>query len=300
MNRILHAVTTHYKYRSYAKINLYLDVLRQREDGFHDLETIFQTVDLFDELSITPADDVLLTSNVDGLSTGEDNLILRAARALQGQFNIAKGAALQLHKNIPVAAGMAGGSGNAAAALVGLNDLWELEADTKTLNALALSIGSDVPYCLHGGTVAATGRGEKMVPLAPVPPVWIVLVHPPYPVSTADIFNHSALEKSGNAVDSGGQSMPFQEAMARLRFGDLSGCLHNALELPAFDLHPELERIKKRLRDAGCFGALMSGSGPTMMGFCGSENRARKVVDSITDYETTVTRPYPQGILRVD
>jgi 4-diphosphocytidyl-2-C-methyl-D-erythritol kinase len=300
MNRIRNSVTTPYKYRSYAKINLYLDVLRKRDDGFHDLETIFQTVSLFDELSITPADDVLLTSNVEGLGTGEDNLVVRVARLLQSHFNVSAGASLQLQKRIPVAAGLAGGSGNAAAALIGLNALWNLEADTKTLNAMALSLGSDVPYCLHGGTVAATGRGEKLTPLAPIPPVWIVLVHPPYPVSTPDIFNHPNLETNSHITKPGEFSPPFESAMARLRFGDLSGCLHNALEIPAFELHPDLETIKRQLRGAGCFGALMSGSGPTMMGFCGSESAAKSTAEKMGDFKTTVVQPVRQGIEKVN
>jgi len=289
-------VTTPYKYRSYAKINLYLDVLRQRDDGFHDLETIFQSVDLFDELTIEPADDLLLTSNVEGLSTGEDNLIIRAARILQTQTGTTHGASLQLQKNIPIAAGLAGGSGNAAAALVGLNKMWELELDDNTLNALALRLGSDVPYCLHGGTVAATGRGEKMNPLNPIPPVYIVLVHPPYPVSTPEIFNHPALEKSGHVTKPGEYSPPFDSATAKLRGGDLAGCLFNALEIPAFELHPDLESIKETLRKAGCFGALMSGSGPTMMGFCGSESTAQNAATALKAFNTTITRPVLQGI----
>lgn len=289
-------MTAPYKYRSYAKINLYLDVLRKREDGFHDLETIFQTVDLFDELSIMPSDELSLTCNVEGLSTGEDNLIIRAARFLQSRYDISHGASFQLHKNIPVAAGLAGGSGNAAAALAGLNDLWELNLDTKRLCALALELGSDVPYCLVGGTVAATGRGEVMMSLSPMAPVWIVLVHPPYPVSTAEIFNHPRLEKSGYATDGDGFSVPFKKAIEHFESGEIASCLHNALEIPALDIHPELATIKEQLLGGGCFGALMSGSGPTVMGFCTTKEEAQKAVVSVDEYRTTIACPVQQGI----
>lgn len=283
--------------RSYAKINLYLDVLRKRDDGFHQLETIFQTVSLFDELicHVHP-DELLLDIEGAELPTGEDNLIVRAAHALQVTSGIRLGARFTLTKNIPVAAGLAGGSGNAAAALCALNRLWGLDYPDAQLETIAAELGSDVPYCLYGGTKAGIGRGEQILELESLPETWLVLVHPAIPVSTPTIFGHPELVKSGRAIGDSGYSAAFADAISSCANGNMRTVLFNALETAAFAAYPEIAACKKALSSAGCDGVLMSGSGPTVFGLCASETHAHEVAAQVSGFRTSVVRTVDTGV----
>ena len=289
MSTLIHA-------RSYAKINLYLDVLRQRADKFHDIETIFQSVSLCDDLSISPTSGPLsLTCNNAQLDCGATNLVLRAAIALRERTGCKLGASMVLNKRIPLAAGLAGGSGNAAAALVALNELWELELPREQIEEIGLTLGSDVPYCLRGGAVAATGRGEAMRPLKALVDVWFVLVHPELHVSTRDVYLSPLLRKNRERRVEG-VSPSFRRALERFKASDLSGALFNRMERPVFETHPQLADIKRALLDAGCSGAIMSGSGPTMFGLCASQAHARNVAAKLAPLKTTVVTTVPHGV----
>lgn len=289
-------MSTTLRARSYAKINLYLDVLPQRADGFHDIETIFQTVGLCDELQLEPTDGPLsLACNHAHLDCGDTNLVLRAARALRERTGCTRGAAMMLDKRVPIAAGLAGGSGNAAAALIGLNALWELGLPAADLAAIGLALGSDVPYCLCGGTVAATGRGEVMRPIAPLTGAWFVLVHPGLHVSTRDVYLSPLLEKN-RGPRSAGVSPSFRTALERYEAGDYAGALFNRMEGPVFAMHPQLAEIKRALRDAGCSAAIMSGSGPTVFGLCASKADAERVASGLAPLRTTVVTTVPHGV----
>ncbi len=268
--------------RSFAKVNLYLDVLPRRADGFHNIETVFQTVGLWDELSFAPAEDgmVALACPRAGLSTGPDNLVCRAAALLNREAGTGHGARIHLEKRIPVAAGLAGGSGNAAAALVALNSLWGLNFPQARLARLALELGSDVPYCLTGGLMAGTLRGEELHSLPPAPETWFVLVHPPVAVSTRDAYNHPLLEKNQETPFSG-KTASFRRALRGLAGGDLAGTLFNRMEAPIFHTHPQLAEIKAALLWAGCAAAVMSGSGPTVYGICPSQDEAQSCRDRL-------------------
>ncbi|MFA6240688.1 MAG: 4-(cytidine 5'-diphospho)-2-C-methyl-D-erythritol kinase, partial [Candidatus Hydrogenedentales bacterium] len=182
---------------SHAKVNFYLDVVRRRRDGYHDIETLFQTISLADTLvvEVRPAELSMECSNP-ALECGPSNLVLKAAEMLRKATGCRIGAHMNLAKRVPIAAGLAGGSGNAAAALVALNALWNLDLPNARLRRMALALGSDVPYCLEGGTVAATGRGERMCKLNPVPESWLVLVHPPFAVSTRAVYTSPLLHIS--------------------------------------------------------------------------------------------------------
>ena len=282
-------------YRSYAKLNLYLDVLGRRDDGFHDLETIFQSVDLYDELHFTPSDDgITLTCSESSLPTDATNLVHAAAQLLLDTTQ-GRGIKIHLEKNIPAGAGLAGGSGNAAATLQALNTLWELQLSEARLAELALSLGSDVPYCLHGGTRAATGRGEIFSPLTPIKNQWFVLVHPALALSTVTIFGHPKLTHSTETpVD--GQTPAFATAIPALEQGDWPQCLFNRMETPAFHEHPELATWKEYLLDAGCSAAMMSGTGVTVFGVCRNEAHARSVQATRSDVRTSVVQSVPFGI----
>ncbi len=286
--------------RSHAKINLYLDVLRRRDDGYHNIETIFQTVSLCDELSFRceSSGRVTLTCSRPDLETGETNLVCRAAALLRRHTGCARGAAIHLEKNIPVAAGLAGGSGNAAAALVGLNALWELGLSDARLQELALELGSDVPYCLTGGLMAGTLRGERLAPLHASHAWWYVLVHPPLAVSTAQAYNHPLLEKNTEPVGDG-RTKSFQCAIDALGAGNIAGAVFNRMERPVFAMHPVLAEIKATLLEAGCLAAAMSGSGPTMFGVCGSHDEALRVAELLgASHACTVAGGVSDGVVR--
>ncbi len=286
------------RYRSYAKINLYLDVLNRRRDGIHHIETIFQTVGLHDDLRFTPAEKgISLTCSDPRLPTGEDNLVVRAARLLQRETDTTKGVAIHLEKRIPLAAGLAGGSGNAAATLVALDTLWKLNLAPAKLARLALRLGSDVPYCLRGGTMAATGRGERLTPLSRLRGVWYVLAHPDLAISAGAAYGHPALTRNTRPRFAG-RTRDFRIALRALADGDLPRLCFNRLVEPLMVDYPELARLRVRLLRGGCVAALVSGSGPTVFGLCLSHEAARHAAKTLEDVRTTVTHGVPFGIRR--
>jgi len=280
--------------QSHAKINLYLDVLNKRRDGFTNIETIFQTVSLSDELILeSRSAEVAMECAMPGVPTDESNLVIRAAHLLRQATGFGGGVHMRLEKRIPMAAGLAGGSGNGAAALVGLNRLWDLGLSIPRLERLAARLGSDVPYCLHGGTVAATGRGDRMTPLTPIPETWFVLLHPDLHVSTRDVYTSANLAR-GAERPFAGRTPAFRNAIAAVNQGRLADALFNRMETAAFPMHPELAFLKQRLLDCGCEAAIMSGSGPTVFGLCGSQSQAESVAERIEGIRVTVARSVDQ------
>lgn len=287
------------KLRSFAKINFYLDVIDRRADGFNNIETLFQTVSLADTLHIEPRSEGLhLTCDHLGLAMEADNLVLRAARALQEHSGTQQGARLHLEKRIPIAAGLAGGSGDAAAALVGLNDAWGLGVGEGELAQIALALGSDIPYCLSGGTKLATGRGEGLQPVPEIPTTWLVLVHPAIPISAAWVYKHPRLERSTQSrVD--GLTPRFREAIDALAHGDFAAAVFNRMEGPVFEAHPKMAIWKERLLHAGCSAAAMSGSGSTLFGICQNEVHAQAVAEAFRDVPTSIVHTVPHGVEQV-
>ncbi len=287
-------------YYSYAKINLYLDVLKRRRDGFHNIETIFQTVDLADELAFEDrANRVSLSCNVAELDTGEGNLVYRAAMLLRERTGCRLGARIRLEKHIPIAAGLAGGSGNAAATLIGLNVLWDLRRSPGFLRSLAFELGSDVPYCTLGGTAAATRRGEELVALPPIPRTWFVLVHPRIAISASHTYNHALLTKNTERPFAG-RTPSLRKALRGLEAGDLPRIIYNRMETPVFADHSQLAHIKQRLLELGCSAAAMSGSGPTIFGLCESKRSAQRTAEAIAEYETSVVSTVNTGVERFE
>lgn len=285
-------------YRSYAKINLYLEVLERREDGYHNIETVFQTVDLGDDLLYTerPSHVSLVCSSKE-IETGDDNLVHRAATLLKQRLNCRRGVHVELTKRIPVSAGLAGGSGNAAATLVALNQLWDLGMSPEERLELALELGSDVPYCAVGGAVAATGRGEELSTIEPVPPAWFVLLHPSLSVSASRIYNHPGLRLSGEAHVAGG-SPALRRAVEAFKGGDFPGLVFNRMEEVVFSERPQLAELRRRLLEAGCTAAAMSGSGPTIFGVCASKKEGQKIADAFDGLETSVVHSVAVGVER--
>ena len=250
--------------RAYAKINIGLDVLRRRADGYHEVKMIMQTVDIYDELVLERRKQPGIELRMDNseLPSGGDNLICRAADLLFREKEITGGVNISLTKRIPIAAGMAGGSADAAAALRGVNELFDLGYSLKELQALGVGLGADIPYCLAGGTMLSEGIGEILTPLPAPPAAHLVIAKPDINVSTAFVYGNLHADRLAWHPDIDGM-------IAALQKGDLDGItgrLGNVLETVTVKAHPVIEQIKELLRKQGAENALMSGSGPTVFG----------------------------------
>ncbi|HET7521871.1 MAG TPA: 4-(cytidine 5'-diphospho)-2-C-methyl-D-erythritol kinase [Bacillales bacterium] len=264
-----------------AKINLALDVLRKREDGFHDVKMVMTTIDLADRLDMeeTASDVIRVSTSAGFLPEDERNLAYRAAQLMKERFQIRSGVSISIDKQIPVAAGLAGGSTDAAAVLRGLNRLWDLGISTDELAALGSEIGSDVAFCVHGGTAVATGRGEIISPISAAPPCWVVLAKPEAGVSTKDIYEGIDTEHVNhpdvNAVIRAVQSNDYR-ALCRN--------LGNVFEEVTIRRVPEVRQIKQSMANFGADGVLMSGSGPTVFGLTRMEPKARRIVNGLRGF----------------
>jgi 4-diphosphocytidyl-2-C-methyl-D-erythritol kinase len=257
--------------RTAAKVNLTLEVLGKRTDGYHEIATVMQAVDLSDRITLDDADDLELRSTSAEVPTDGRNLAFRAAAALREAAGISRGVRIGLDKRIPVAAGLGGGSTDAAAVLLGLNRLWSLRWPLERLDDVAASLGSDVPFFLRGGAALATGRGEKVEPLQGRS-LALVLVNPRFPASTAEMYGRltPAMYSDGTAT----------RALARsLRRGParVAASLYNGMEAVASGVFPQIPRMRAALLAAGALGALMSGSGPTVFGVARSHEQARQI-----------------------
>lgn len=263
--------------RSYAKINLTLDVLSRLENGYHEVEMIMQTVSLFDLIIVDKTKSgISISTNLKYLPINEKNIAYKAATAFFSASKISSGVKIMIHKNIPVAAGLAGGSGNAAVVLCALNMLFGMPLSDKTLLDIGASLGADVPYCMIGGTQLSQGIGEKLSPLPNVPKMTILLVKPPINISTAAIYS----EIDTAPID----THPDTEKMINaIKCGDIkaiSDNLCNVMESVTCSMHPVIRGIKKKMILNGALGALMSGSGPTVFGIFDDFKKAKASADS--------------------
>lgn len=267
------------KLNARAKINITLDVIRKREDGYHDLSMIMQTINLCDNITITTTDNnnIELTSNFSWLPCDERNLIYKAAALMKEKYSIKKGLKIHLTKNIPVAAGMAGGSSDCAATLIGIRNLFKIKADDSELMKLGKTLGADVPYCILRGTALAEGIGEKLTQLPPFPDSIVLIAKPPINVSTATVF--------GNFNINNVEKHPDNNKMIELiKNKDLNGICENmcnVLESVTIKNYPIIADIKKAMLDNGAIGSLMSGSGPTVFGFYENYEKALSALKSI-------------------
>lgn len=256
--------------RAYAKLNLSLDILRRREDGYHDLQMLMQSIDLSDCLTITPGRGETATS-LGFLPADERNLARMAVRAFQKATGSPLEVDIAIQKHIPVCAGMAGGSSDAAAVLRAMNEMAQTGLSPAELARIGEGVGSDVPYCVIGGTALVEGRGERVTPLPSLPPCHVVLCKPDFPISTPQLFGRVDVKKILRRPDTEG-------LMQALEQGDLPGLarrMYNVFEdvlLPRHRL--EIDSIKAQLIDCGALGAAMSGSGPTVFGLFDQPERA--------------------------
>ena len=278
-----------------AKINLTLDVTGKREDGYHLLETIMQTVALYDGIYMKKLEkpEIRIKTNLPWLPVDERNLAYRAAQLMREEYGIKGGVWIEIDKRIPVAAGLAGGSADCAAVLVGMNRLYELGLSEEALEGLAGRLGSDIPYCVRRGTVLCEGVGEIMTNIsAPCPQCHVVLAKLPVSVSTVSVYQGLQWDQV--------TERPNTEAMlAAMKEEDvekMGSLLCNVLETVTIKMHPRIAEIKKRLVELGAAGALMSGSGPTVFGLFSDRGMARKAAEQIKREfalrETVATKIY--------
>ena len=259
--------------RTSAKVNLTLEVLHKREDGYHELTTILQSVDLWDRLAVDPADSLSLATNDPALPIDESNLVMRAARLLRDEAGVTAGARIRLEKRIPVAAGLGGGSSDAAAALWALNRTWGIRWPVKRLQALGERLGMDVPFFLGKGRAMATGRGERLKPLPGAGGLALVLVNPNFPLPTKEVYQR--VPAGWSAEGAGTRRM--LEALRSRSARRVAAALTNNLETVVEPAVPAIGRMKAALLAAGALGAVMSGSGPTVFGVARSLDQAQAI-----------------------
>ncbi len=268
------------KLKARAKINLTLDVIGKRENGYHDLKMIMQTVGLHDNITLTriAEDEIRLSSNMSWMPTDERNLAWRAAHLIKQTYGITEGISIDIHKRIPVAAGLAGGSADCAAVLVGMNHLFSLHLPRTKLEELALTMGTDIPYCVRRGTVLAEGLGNELTTIAPPCPFcYVVLVKPPVSVSTAKVYQSLQLDKITEHPDT-------TAMLCAIKNGNLhtmGQLLCNVLETVTIPMHPTIAALKSHLCAHGAIGALMSGSGPTVFGLFATQESAHAAAHAL-------------------
>ena len=265
------------KLNAYAKINLGLDVVRKREDGYHEVRMIMQTINMYDKLTMTLIDEdkIILTTNLSFLPNDENNLVYKAIKLIKNKHNIKIGVSVTLEKHIPVAAGMAGGSTDCAAALVGMNQLFDLKLSQKTLMEYGVTLGADVPYCILRGTALSEGIGEILTPLPPVPQCHVLIAKPPVHVSTKFVYDNLKANELEKHPDIDGMVNAIKE-------GSITGIasrLENVLETVTIPAYPEIGTLKQIMLDCGAMNSLMSGSGPTVFGLFEKEEDAQKAYE---------------------
>lgn len=264
-----------------AKINLAIDVLNKRTDGFHEVEMVMTTVDLFDRLEIHLLEEDRIEVSLESrfVPNDERNLAYKAAKAFKLYHNIRQGVWIHIEKNIPVSAGLGGGSTNAAAVLRGMNRLFKTECTLTDLAEIGLAIGSDVPFCVFGKTALATGRGEILKRIDAPPPCWVVLAKLDIGVSSRTVFNKLDLltVEHPNVIE-------VLNAIENQDFQHLCTYIGNALEQVTLKIHPTVAQLKHRMQQLKARGVLMSGSGPTIYGLVEQETKAQKIYNGLRGF----------------
>lgn len=266
---------------AYAKINLGLDVIGKRANGYHDLRMVMQMVDIHDTITICkqPEAGIVLSTNKGELPINEDNLIYKAAKLLMEEKKITTGVRINLEKRIPIAAGMAGGSTDCAATLEGMNELFQLGFTKKELMEYGVKLGADVPYCLMKSTALSEGIGEVLTPVSPMPDCYLVIAKPPISVSTKYVYEHLNIEGLVTHPDIDGMI----EQLAKKDLKAVASYLENVLETVTIPEYPVIEEIKVMMINQGGIGALMSGSGPTVFGIFEDEVKAKQAAKEIQE-----------------
>jgi len=282
-----------YTQKAPAKINLAIDVLRKRPDGFHEVRMIMQSVALYDVISLRPVLDgrITVTSNSSAIPTDSNNIVYKTAEYLKQKYNVKAGAEIYIEKNIPVSAGLAGGSADAAATLKLLDEAWKLKLTKSEMLDIAKKLGSDVPFCMTGGTALAEGLGEKLTPLKPMPECFILLAKPDMDISTKEVYERIDKENITKRPDIDAMI----KAIEKQDLAAISKELCNVLEYVTVKKCPVISEIKEKLIEYGALGSVMSGSGPTVFGIFQDQASAYIAYDNIKNMvsEIFVVKPLP-------
>ncbi|MFC3882062.1 4-(cytidine 5'-diphospho)-2-C-methyl-D-erythritol kinase [Bacillus songklensis] len=264
-----------------AKINLSLDVLHKRSDGYHEVKMVMTTIDLADRVELAERYDqkIVIHSHDRYVPDDHRNLAYQAAQHLKDRFHINKGVTISIVKAIPVAAGLAGGSSDAAATLRGLNKLWGLNLSIDELASLGAEIGSDVSFCVYGGTALATGRGEIIEQIEPPPNCWVILAKPEIGVSTAEVYKNLDLL---NVQHPNVEAMV--QAISNKDYDKMCSLVGNVLESVTLHMHPEVALIKEQMKRFGADAVLMSGSGPTVFGLVQYDSRMQRIYNGLRGF----------------
>ena len=271
--------------RAYAKVNLSLDILAKREDGYHELCMVMQSVGIYDKVNLTKLKqkEIQISSNIKSLCIPQNNIVYKAARLLYERFDIKEGLHIDLHKYIPMGAGMGGGSSDAAAVLKGMNELYGLGIDKEELMKIGLEIGADVPFCICGGTMLAGGIGEKLSELKDVPDAYLVFVKPDFSISTKEAYSLVDLSvlSDEERPDTDGLISSIEEGNLK----KIAGNMKNVFEVYIGKKYPLIEKIKQDFISLGAIGALMTGSGSVVFGIFEDAVSAKKCYETFTKEE---------------
>lgn len=264
--------------KAYAKINISLDIIGKREDGYHLLEMIMQSIDLYDELNIEKQNkDITIKCNKPYVPTDERNLAYKAAKLFIEKYQISSGVTININKNIPVCAGLAGGSTDGAAVLKAMNKIFDIHASDEELMELGLQLGADVPYCIKGGTALCRGIGEEVTKLKDFKDKILVLVKPPFGVSTKSVYQEFDLSKARSHPNTDVLVKAIEENDLRL----VANNMKNLLENVTLRKHKILINIKEEMKNSGSIGTMMSGSGPTVFAFFDDMLKAQKCFEKM-------------------
>lgn len=283
--------------RAMGKINLGLDVVRRREDGYHEVRMVMQMVNLYDKIKITKIrrPKIYISTNLKFLPIDENNIAYKAAKLLMEEFNLKSGVYIEIEKHIPVAAGMAGGSSDAATVLYGINRLFRLNLNKTQLMERGVKLGADVPFCISRRTSLCEGIGEIITPLPSMPDCYILIAKPGFSVSTKYVYENLDIDslKTHPDIDS------LIDAINRQDIDGVAGRMENVLETVTAVKYPEIEGIKDLMRQKGALNAMMSGSGPTVFGIFNQKRLAKIAYEEVRKEASVrnvfLTRPYPKG-----
>ncbi len=275
--------------RAPGKINWTLDVTGRRPDGYHEVEMLLQSIGLWDEIILTERrKDIRIVGDLQGIPRNGDNLAVKAAEQIRQSCGADAGVDIAIYKKIPVAAGLAGGSSDAAAVLIGLNALWDLDLPGERLWQLGSRLGADVPFCIPGGTAVARGIGDKLTPLPPLEGIWLVLVKPPFGVSTASVYGALSMERTTGHPN-------WKKAYDSLQAADFAGFPQetaNVLEPVTRAQHPEIREIRQALRKAGAVAVSMTGSGPAVFGVFPDYRQAQRASEKLKEHFAKTSQVY--------
>lgn len=271
--------------KAYGKINLVLDVIRKRPDGYHDLDMIMQMVDVYDDIIIEKkaGEEIVVKADAAVLSNGKDNLAYMAAKMLFDEFGIKSGVEITIHKRIPIAGGMAGGSSDCATTLIGINEMFNLGLSKQQLMERGVKLGADVPYCVLGGTAIARGIGEVLTPLPTPPQCHVIIAKPPISVSTAYVYGHIRPDEITKRPDIEQMTLAIKEQ----DLNKLSDLLYNVMEEVTVSEYPVIEKLKSIMLEKGALNSIMSGSGPTVFGLFDDREKAQAAMKALDSKELT-------------